>query len=398
MYFTRSISIIGLSSILFFVLNCSEEPIQTDLSNNSQSLDTLSLADISGFTYQISPEISSYQKLYVGNNNNFSFPISLLKFPSTVWDTFLDSSVTIDSIFLKVYSGDSLINSDINLMLHFSPDSVFSEINSYVNQFSDIGLSQWTNLGIPNVSIISDTSDTISHFQESILDWELSDLINTLTDTTISDRTFSLSFSDNMDSTFIELYSREYSSGGLDPKIEVYYRSEQESVIDTLTRIIYVAEDISTTDNPQLSESPDSSIIISRGRGYRSIINIPFDSLSLPPFSVIRYANLFLYQKGDSLDSFSIRMEPLNQSIDSIALNFDSDPYENLGTHYSNSATAEGRLQISLKSYFQSILMVDSLKNVGMKFSSSINNSLFDSVEFNLSNDKNRVEILYVTP
>ena len=73
MYFTRSISIIGLSSILFFVLNCSEEPIQTDLSNNNQLIDTLSLADISGFTYQISPEISSYQKLYVGNNNNFSF-------------------------------------------------------------------------------------------------------------------------------------------------------------------------------------------------------------------------------------------------------------------------------------------------------------------------------------
>ena len=398
MYFTRSISTIGLSSILFFVLNCSEEPIQTDLSNNSQSLDTLSLADISGFTYQISPEISSYQKLYVGNNNNFSFPISLLKFPSTVWDTFLDSSVTIDSIFLKVYSGDSLINSDLNLVLHFSPDSVFSEINSYVNHFSDIGLSQWTNLGVPNVSIISDTSDTISHFQESVLDWELSDLINTLTDTTISDRTFSLSFSENMDSTFIELYSREYSSGDLDPKIEVYYRSEQESVIDTLTRIIYVAEDISTIENPQLSELSSNSIILSRGRGYRSIINIPFDSLSLPPFSVIRYAHLFLYQKGDSLESFSIRMEPLNQNIDSIALNFDSDPYENLGAHYSNSETAEGKLQISLKSYFQSILMVDSLKNVGMKLYSSITNSVFDSVKFDLANDNNRVEILYVSP
>ena len=399
MYFTRSISIIGLSSILFFVLNCSEVPIQTDLSNNSQSLDTLSLADISGFTYQISPEISSYQKLYVGNNNNFSFPISLLKFPSTGWDTFLDSSVTIDSIFLKVYSGDSLINSDINLMLHFSPDSIFSELNSYVNQFTDIDPSQWIDLlVIPNISIISDTSDTISHFQESILAWNLTGLINTLTDTTISDRTFSLSFSENMDSTFIELYSREYSSGDLDPKIEVYYRSEQESVIDTLTRIIYVAEDISTIDNPQLSESSANSIILSRGRGYRSIINIPFDSLSLPPFSVIRYANLFLYQKGDSLESFSIRMEPLYQNIDSLALNFDSDPYENLGAHYSNSATAEGKLQISLKSYFQSILMVDSLKNVGMKFSSSINNSLFDSVEFDLSNDKNRVEILYASP
>ena len=404
MYFTRSISIIGLSSILFFVLNCSEEPIQTDLSNNNQLIDTLSLADISGFTYQISPEISSYQKLYVGNNNNFSFPRSLLKFPSTGWDTFLDSSITIDSIFLKVYSGDSLINSDLNLVLHFSPDSIFSELNSYVNQFTDIDLSQWIDLlVIPNISIISDTSDTISHFQESILAWDLTGLINTLTDTTISDRTFSLSFSENMDSSFIELYSREYSSGSLDPKIEVYYRSiisssEQESAIDTLTRIIYVAEDISTIDNPLPSGSSDNSIIISRGRGYRSIINIPFDSLSLPPFSVIRYAHLLLYQEGDSLESFSIRMEPLRQNIDSLALYFDSDPYENLGAHYSNSSTAEGKLQISLKSYFQSILMVDSLKNVGMKFSSSISNSLFDSVEFDLSNDKNRVDILYVSP
>ena len=187
MYFTRSISIIGLSSILFFVLNCSEEPIQTDLSNNSQALDTLSLADISGFTYQISPEISSYQKLYVGNNNNFFFPRSLLKFPSTGWDTFLDSLVTIDSIFLKVYSGDSLINSDLNLVLHFSPDSVFSELNSYINQFTDIGISQWNILGAPNVSIISDTSDTISHFQESLLAWDFTGLKYSLTDTTISD-------------------------------------------------------------------------------------------------------------------------------------------------------------------------------------------------------------------
>ena len=91
-------------------------------------------------------------------------------------------------------------------------------------------------------------------------------------------------------------------------------------------------------------------------------------------------------------------MEPLKQNIDTLGIHFDSDPYENLGAHYSNSATTEGKLQISLKSYFQSILMVDSLKNVGMKFSSSINNSLFDSVEFDLSNDKNRVDILYVSP
>ena len=90
-------------------------------------------------------------------------------------------------------------------------------------------------------------------------------------------------------------------------------------------------------------------------------------------------------------------MEPLRQNIDSLALYFDSDPYENLNMHYSSANTSGGEFQISLKSYFQSILMVDSLKNVGMKLYSSITNSVFDSVKFDLDNDNNRVEILYVS-
>ena len=92
-------------------------------------------------------------------------------------------------------------------------------------------------------------------------------------------------------------------------------------------------------------------------------------------------------------------MEPLTGSvINEQPLNFDSDPYENLGAHFSNSSTSQGKLEISLKSYFQSVLMVDTLKNVGIKFYSSINNSLFDTVKFDLNNDLNRVEILYAAP
>ena len=81
MYFARLITAAGLSSILLILTNCSEDPIQTDLSTNDLSLDTLLLKNISGFTYQISPDISAYKKLYIGNNHNFSFPSSLLKFP-----------------------------------------------------------------------------------------------------------------------------------------------------------------------------------------------------------------------------------------------------------------------------------------------------------------------------
>ena len=394
----------GLSSIILLLTNCSEDPIQADLSENDLSLDTLLLKNISGFTYQISPDISAYKKLYIGNSQNFSFPSSLLKFPSNGWDTFLDSLVTIDSIFLKVYADDSLLNSDLGLHLYFISDSVFSESNNHSANLYDLDFSGWNDLGPPNISVRSDTSDTISFFQETVLSWDLMPQITSLIDTANYHRTFSLSFSDPSDSLFIELFSREYSAGTLDPKIEIYYRSvnssnAEETFIDSLTRIVYASEDISTINNSNPSAITHNTIILNRGRGYRSILNIPFDSLSLPSFSIIRYANLFLYQKEDSLESYSIRMEPLiSNIINEQPLIFDSDPYENLGLHFSNSSTSEGKLQISLKSYFQSVLMVDSIKNVGMKFYSSINNSLFDTVKFDLDNNLNRVEIFYAAP
>ena len=128
----------------------------------------------------------------------------------------------------------------------------------------------------------------------------------------------------------------------------------------------------------------DNSIFISRARGYRSIFNIPFDSLSLPPYSVIRYANLSLYHANDNtndtLPSFSLRMDPLKVAIDTVSQVFDLDPYEYLGQHYSSATTANGKLEISLKSYFQSILMADSIKNAGFKFYSNTSNDLFDSL------------------
>ena len=91
-------------------------------------------------------------------------------------------------------------------------------------------------------------------------------------------------------------------------------------------------------------------------------------------------------------------MEPLRQNIDTLSIHFNSDPYENLNMHYSSANTSDGKIQISLKSYFQSILMVDSLKNAGIKLYSNTTNSIFDSVKFDLENDNNRVEILYVSP
>lgn len=406
MKFTSLLSTIGLCGLLLFFANCSEEPIQSDLSNISQSIDTLLItsSDITAFNYQVSPDIGGYNKLYVGNQDGFNFTSSLLKFSTIGWNTFIDSTVTVDSLFFKVFAGDSSLSIDNNLKLYFSNDSVFDENNSSLADLSNIDFSSWSNLGSPAIDVIIDTSDTVSQFQETSLSWNLSSISESLIDTTKLYRTFALSY--GADESFIELFSREYSSGSLDPKIEVYYRSEVDlssdsTIIDTLTRLVYVSEDLSILKDMEDAINVDNSIFISRARGYRSIFNIPFDSLSLPPYSVIRYANLSLYQKentNDTLKSFSVRMEPLKVEIDTSSQVFELDPYDYLGQHYSSATTASGKLEISLKSYFQSILMTDSIKNVGFKLYSNMSNDLFDSLSFDLDNVNNRLEIFYVAP
>ena len=306
-------------------------------------------------------------------------------------------------MFFKVFSGDSLISNDIDLNLHFSNDSIFDENVSFVTDLSEIDITQWNNLGHPSVSIISDTSDTISHFQETVLVWDISSSVESLIDTSNLHRTFSISLGSQQTDSFVELFSREYSSGSLDPKIEVYYRREigsdpDSSIIDSLTRIVYVAEDISVIEVVEIDAIEDNSIFLSRARGSRAILDIPFDSLSLPQYSVIRSANLTLYSSNDSLESFSVRMDPLKIIPDTVSSIFNSDPFDNLNMHFSSSSIVEGELELSLKSYLQSILMTDSLKNTGFKFSSSTNNDLFESIIFDLDNLNNRLEIFYVSP
>tara|TARA_B100001057_G_scaffold21912_1_gene20249 strand:+ start:573 stop:1784 length:1212 start_codon:yes stop_codon:yes gene_type:complete len=403
MNFTRLLFYIGLSSFLFILTNCSEEPIQTDLSGAGKSIDTLMITDISGYSYQVSPELSNYNKLYIGSQDEFSFSLSLFNFSSDGWNIFFDSTVTVDSMFFKVFSGDSMISNDIDLNLHFSKDSIFDENESLTTELGEIDFTQWNNLGLPVVSIISDTSDTNSHFQETVLAWDISSSVQTLIDTSNLHRTFSISLGIQQTDSFVELFSREYSSGSLDPKIEVYYRREtgsnpDSSIIDSLTRIVYVAEDISVIEIVEIDAIEDNLIFLSRARGSRAILNIPFDSLSLPKYSVIRSANLTLYSPNDSLESFSVRMDPLKIIPDTVSSVFNSDPFDNLNMHFSSASVIEGELKLSLKSYLQSILMTDSLKNTGFKFSSSTNNDLFESIIFDLDNLKNRLEIFYVSP
>ena len=232
--------------------------------------------------------------------------------------------------------------------------------------------------------------------------------METLTDTTDSNlvRTFGIGYPPgNLDSTFLEIYSREYSSGSHDPKIEVYYRQEmyvasESSPIDTLMKTFYTVGDLSIVNPGEGYDVSPGEIAVSQGKGFRSIVNIPFDSLTLPEFSLIRSAKLILKQGSDTTNAFGIAMQPLGEGLDTTVTIFDNDPYQELGAYSSSSTIVDGKFEISLKSFLQSILMVDTLKNVGMKLSSGLSSDLFETARFNLLSDTDpaRVEILYVAP
>ena len=407
--------------IILAVMNwrCAEDPIDVDLSHLSQTPDTLTLKDITGFTYQVPPEIGSIKRLYTGAKDDLFFPFTFIKIHSLdgansiSWESLLDTAITVDSILFKLYSNDSLISPDIDIHLYFSTDSIFSEGESNYLDYQSFSFADWIDLDRPDISQVTDTTDSSEFFKETVLSWEISTLMSTLADTTDSNlvRTFGIGFlgggpwPEYSDSSFLNIFSREYSPGEQDPKIEVYYRQEmyvatESSPVDTLMKTFYAVGDLSIVFQDNIYDTLPGEIVISRGKGLRAIVDVPFDSLSLPELSVIRSAKLILHQVADTTNSFGIKMDPLNEIIDTSETVFDNDPFSELGVYSTSSSIVDGKFEISLKSFLQSILMVDTLKNVGMKLSSGLSSDLFETARFDLLSESNsaRVEILYVAP
>ena len=81
-----------------------------------------------------------------------------------------------------------------------------------------------------SVKNILDTAGTHSHAQ---LKWNIDTLLHVLVDTldTNLTRTFALQI-DNAQENLIEIYSEEASTGGLDPKVTMYFR--QSILLTTL--------------------------------------------------------------------------------------------------------------------------------------------------------------------
>jgi hypothetical protein len=215
----------------------------------------------------------------------------------------------------------------------------------------------------------------------------------------------------NSDTNFIELFSREATSGDgpMDPKVKMYYRQnrvvDDSTVHDTANVTIYSFGDISIID-PGPIDTESINLGLSNGIGLRSLVSISFDSASIPKGSLIRKALLSLpIDTSSSSDGYNIIVDPIDESVDTADVVFETDPYTGIGYPYriwspSNGIeidTEDGLFIISLKSFLQNITLGNET-NLGFKVVANEKNDPFESINFDIENESAKpiLEIIYV--
>ena len=396
------LTLAGGALLVVTSFRCTEKPINSDLSHLALSIDTLTIKGISAIPYSVAPNIGTNDKLYLGSKNELEIPVAFIGITDHYrWNDYYDSTVTFDSVKFILYSNDSLLNQSSTPNLYFNPDSQFHELNSNNLNYEFIP-SDWIDLGQPTVHINRDSS---SIFTGTELIWNIMSLIETLTDSSDSNlvRTFAIQLS-NSDTTFIELFSRDATTGEKDPKIQLrllesFDISEDSIYVDTVNVNIYSFGDVSIID-PGVIALDDTTIIkISNGSGQRSIITIPFNSTTLKDGALIRNATLLIpVDTTNSTDGFKLTLDPINEISDTNYVENETDPYTGIGNPYKiTKEINDGFYKIELKNILQNITLGNEI-NIGFKIVSDKNNNPFESVIFELENDSTSavLTILYV--
>ena len=317
------------------------------------------------------------------------------------WDYYFDSTVTFDSLHFILYSNDSLLTQSSTPNLYFKSDSQFNESKSTYLDFEGFTTADWEDLGLPIVNVNTDTNALFTHTE---LVWDIMSIDSMLMDTVDSNliRNFAIQLT-NRDTNFIELLSREATSGEKDPKVKMYFRqnievSEDSTFRDTVNVTIYSFGDISIID-PGSINTESTNLGLSNGIGLRSLVSISFDSVSLLEGSLIRKAKLTLpIDTSGSSDGYNIIVDPIDELVDTADVVFETDPYTGIGYPYRvSSDTEDGLFIISLKSFLQNITLGNET-NLGFKVVANEKNDPFESIHFDLENEsvKPILEIIYV--
>lgn len=411
-----------LPAIAFFcfiiIFSCMEEPLNVDLENANLQLDTLTYYDITGQTYQVAPVIGSKTKMYLGENDGYSYrsiliSVSYISNESyyTTLSTFLDTTVKIDSAFFTLFIVKDSLIAPSELSIYYFPDqgdSIFSESETNYLNFTENEMS----LG----SIITSADEEAYEIDSVTIGYKVKFPVLDIMDSTFADTsmnyTFMLTMTDSSEN-FLEFYSREYdSSQKLTPKLELFFRdftypdygdTATEVVIDTLKRTFYASKDLNILTPPDITEQDTVYMTIGSGKGLRSFVNLDLlDSVQFPKQTSFDKAELTFYMIPDTtISTFSIWAVPM---IDTVELSgfqsVEKDDYSVDNSLITSGTIFDGKLTLNIKNFIQNYYF-DNVENRGLKLYANINNNLQSKIHFYSAEHDSlypRLNIRYVYP
>jgi len=361
--------------------------------------DTLSISDISGFTYHIPPEFGAQNKLYLGTIDSFSCRFVLVQFANAAsgysaltWKKLMESdSIRIDSIFMQfpVQTDSTFLPPNVEAV-NFSDvsDSIFNESKSNYMNFSETDYSRGISIGSGQFLLIPpDTGDTF-------LRWDFSQFATSFTDS-LSSRTIGLNLVGDLNDS-LRLMSRESSNP---PSITVNFRTvdSQGNVLDTLARSFAVTKDVTIATPPPVSLKDQQYLSISSGRGFKAIVNLDLAVLdSLQGMILIDQAELSLPVADTTFNSeFAIQFVPVADTLTSTEyMEKENDDISVRGFFTSDAIISGGNLKVNLKTYLQTIRQ-NSYPNLGIKLYAKTNTNPFDVIHFSTTGNTH-LRILYV--
>ncbi len=318
-------------SLLIIISGCLENTVTADLNDPGMMHDTLSISSIMGFNYQTPPELGNSTLLYLGTDSSgFQNPFALFKVQSNsintseTFDSFLDSTVEIDSAkFILTFNSDTIETGMIFDLYYFpnSGDSIFNESNSnYLNLIESELSSEYVSSG-RLFQRLPDSTDTIY----PTLSFNVLNIIQTFIDSSNLNQNRTLMVKPKFDLSNTLSFKSSESGFAFAPQLHIfthdttYIDSTSDSVsVDTFSHEFISTDDLSIIIPPTVSSVP-GQLTLGRGLSYKGLIEIPdLDSflLPLPEQSIITKAELsFYYPINTTQSNFYLQVQPVSDTI-----------------------------------------------------------------------------------
>lgn len=396
----KYLTVLAAIVVLFAVEGCEEKPITYNDLNAPFSTDTLVTHSITGYTYMTPPEFGGNKRLYLGRQNGFEIPLTLLAFESVsnsiTMSNLLDSAITIDSVHIQLTSSDSAFTSAPFSLYYFpeSGESFFTEVGTtYLDGIIEEVENKAVLIGDSSIVQLNDTLNPVLLFDFPVA------LFTGFIDTSANNTNRTVMIKPASDFDGLATFYSEESS--FNPLLAVFYTvADSDSVISKQVSFKPL-HDLSVVRPLGDTNANDFNYwTLNSARQLKTIIQINLDSLGLPEQAILTKADLFISVFDSQDSSFNLQLLTLSEAAEDTQSVYDLDPFTSYTSQSTtlNGTVKDGIVVFNMNRIIQSMHM-GAIDNFGFKLISK-SASPFDIIHFYSPEDTSYdpyLEVVYVS-